>query len=140
MQICWREPQPAETNYEMLWLGVSLGGLCTCALWFALGFPWPGCAFHAITGLPCLTCGATRATMQFFHGDFLGAWSWNPLVFLILCGIAIFDAYAFVVLIVRAPRLRLMQFSPFEKRAIRIVAICLLALNWLYSLGHWRDF
>jgi hypothetical protein len=140
MQISWRRTQSTETNHELLWLSVSLGGLFASAAWFALGLPWPNCAFHSLTGLPCVTCGATRATIQFFHGHFAAAWSWNPLVFLIMCGIALFDAYAFAVLITRAPRLRFVGLSQFEKRAIRIAVICLLALNWAYSLGHWRDF
>lgn len=140
MQISWRRRQSEETNYELLWLSVSLTGLGASAVWFALGLPWPNCAFHTLTGFPCLTCGATRATVQLLHGHFLSAWNWNPLVFALLCGIALFDAYAFVVLIARAPRLRLAQFSRFEKRAIRILVISLLALNWFYSLGHWRDF
>jgi uncharacterized protein DUF2752 len=140
MQVSWRRTQPTETNYELLWLGISLTGLCASAAWFALGLPWPGCAFHALTGLPCLTCGATRATIAFLHGQFLAAWNWNPLVFLIICGTTLFDAYAFAVLIAGAPRARLVQFSPSEKQAIRIAVVCLLALNWAYSLGHWRDF
>jgi Protein of unknown function (DUF2752) len=139
MQISWRAAQTAETNYEMLWLSVSLGGLCACVFWFALGLPWPGCTFHALTGLPCVTCGATRATIHFFHGQFAAAWNWNPLVFLTLCGIALFDAYAFVVLVTRAPRLRLM-FSRLEKRVIRIAAICVVVCSWIYSLSHWRSF
>ena len=140
MDISWRPPAPREINYELLWLGVSLSGLAAAAIWFALGLPWPGCMFHALTGLPCMTCGATRSILHFLHGHFLAAWNWNPLVFLSMCGVALFDAYALAVLITRAPRLRVMHLSPLEKQAIRIGVICLLALNWFYSLGHWRDF
>ena len=140
MGISWRPPAPREINYELLWLGVSLAGLAAAAIWFTLGLPWPGCAFHALTGLPCVTCGATRSIIQFLHGHFFAAWNWNPLVFLIMCGLALFDGYALVVLVTRAPRLRAVQLSRVEKQAIRIAVICLLALNWFYSLGHWRDF
>jgi hypothetical protein len=139
MQISWRQIQAAETNYELLWLSVSLLSLGASAAWFTLGLPWPSCAFHSLTGLPCLTCGATRAAVQFFHGHFASAWNWNPLVFLILCGISLYNIYAGAVLATRSPRLHL-ALSQLEKRIVRIAIVCLVAANWAYSLGHWRDF
>jgi hypothetical protein len=39
------------------------------------------CGFHAITGLPCLFCGGTRALNALVHGDFPSAWYLNPLTF-----------------------------------------------------------
>ena len=53
----------------------------------------------------------TRSAIQFFHGNFVAALRWNPLVFVALCGLSIFDAYAFVVLVARAPRLRIARFQ-----------------------------
>ena len=78
----------------------------------------------------------TRSTIRFFHGDFFGALGWNPLVFLALCGLVIFDVYAFAVLVLGAPRLRLMQFSPTEKTFLRVFAVVLLLANWLYLLSR----
>src|SRR3954468_1451160 len=37
------------------------------------------CAFKAVTGLPCLTCGTTRAFGRFFVLDVRGAIAMNPL-------------------------------------------------------------
>jgi hypothetical protein len=42
------------------------------------GLPWP-CPFLAITGLPCPTCGITRAARLALHGDFAGAFRMHPL-------------------------------------------------------------
>jgi hypothetical protein len=140
MQISWQQGQPEATNYELLWLSVSLTSLCASAAWFALGLPWPGCAFHSLTGWPCVTCGATRATIQFLHGHFFAALRWNPLVFVTLSGLSLFNVYAFLVLMARAPRLRLIQLSRVEKNTVRIAVVCLLASSWIYSLTHWRDF
>jgi hypothetical protein len=139
VQIRRRQLEPGETDHELLWLGVSTAGLVTAVLWFGLHLPWPGCVFHDWTGLPCLTCGATRSTIQFLHGNFFAAWHWNPLVALVLCAVLVYNAYACVVLIMRSRRLRL-QLSVFEKQTLRIVIVSALALNWLHSLGHWRDF
>lgn len=136
MRIRSRPPQPGEINHELIWLAVSLGALVLAGSWLRLGLPWPQCAFHSLTGHPCLTCGMTRSAIRFFHGDFSGALRWNPLVFVALCGLSIFDAYALVVLIFRAPRLRLIQFSTAEKSFLRVAAIVLLLANWIYLLSR----
>ena len=137
MQLCWRPLGPRETDHELLWLSVSLGGLASAAIWFALRLPWPHCLFLAITGHPCVTCGATRATIEFFHGHFASAWNWNPLVFAFLCGVTLFDVYAFTVLTTRMPRLRLAHLTRAEKNAARILLIALLVVNWIWVLSHW---
>jgi hypothetical protein len=136
MRLVRRPLAPGETDHELVWLCVSLVGLTLAATWFALRMPWPHCLFLSITGHPCITCGATRCAIAFFHLDFLRAWSWNPLVLTVLCGLSIFDAYAFTVLILRAPRLRIVQFSVSEKNLIRVIAIILLLSNWLYLLSR----
>ena len=60
---------------------------------------------------------------------------WNPLAFAIYCGIAVFDAYAFAVLVLQARRLRL-SFNTAEKRIFRGLAIAVLLVNWVYLLDH----
>jgi hypothetical protein len=136
MQLQRRRLRPGELDHELIWLSVSLGSLAFAAVWFELRLPWPHCVFLAITGHPCLTCGMTRATMGFLHGDFIGALHWNPLIFVALCGLSIFDTYAFAVLITRAPRLRLIQFSSAEKFFFRALVIVLLLANWIYLLSR----
>jgi hypothetical protein len=134
MQLHWRKPAPQELDYELLWLTVSLGTFLGLALWLAAGLPTPHCAFHSLTGLPCLTCGATRAAWQFLHGHFAVSLRFNPLAFFAYCGIAAFDLYALVALLLRAPRLRLINFTPNERIFLRSCAVALIAANWLYLL------
>jgi hypothetical protein len=134
MQLVQRPLVRGETDHELLWLSVSLGSLALAATWFVLGLPWPRCAFHTLTGLPCLTCGATRSAIAFFHGNIANAWKWNPLVFSFLCGLSVFNVYAFVALVTRAPRMRIAHFSRREKIFLRVSVVALLALNWAYLL------
>lgn len=134
-----RRLRPGELDHELIWLSVSLGSLAFAAVWFALRLSWPHCVFLEVTGHPCVTCGMTRATIRFFHGDLIGALRWNPLIFVALCGLSIFDAYAFAVVLMRAPRLRLSQFSSTEKTFLRALAIVLLLANWLYLLSRPTD-
>lgn len=134
MQIVRRPLAPGETDHEFLWLSVSLGGLALAATWLALHFPWPICLFHAITGHPCATCGATRSAIAFFHGQLFTALKWNPLAFLFYCSLSIFNAYAFFVLVFRGRRLRIASLSAAEKKFAGYAFFAFLALNWAYVL------
>jgi hypothetical protein len=131
---------PDEIDHELVWLSVSLVSLGLAAAWLTVGLPWPRCAFHEITGLPCITCGMTRCGIQFFHGHFLAALKWNPLVFTALCALTVFDLYAVAALAAHGPRLRICFDTQTAKTFVRIAVISVLALNWIYLLVHWRNF
>jgi hypothetical protein len=136
MRLVWRRVPSGKFNHELVWLALSVGALVGGAIWLTLGLPWPRCPFLAITGFPCMTCGGTRCTIAILHGDFWTAWRWNPLAFVVLCGVAAFDLYAIVVLVGRGPRLRIVDWAAAEKNATRIAVIALIALNWIYLLTH----
>jgi hypothetical protein len=140
MHLRRHQLEPGETDHELIWLAVSLGSLALAIAWFALGLPWPRCTFHDLTGLPCVTCGMTRSAIQFFHGHFLAAWKWNPLVFAFLCGVTAFDLYAFVALVTRAPRLRICFCTQRARTFARLSVIAALVLNWIYLLSHYSAF
>jgi Protein of unknown function (DUF2752) len=132
VQIVRRPLALGETNHELIWLSVSAGGLALAATWLGLKLPWPICLFHALTGRPCLTCGATRSAIAFFHAHFLAAFEWNPLAFLCYCALSLFNVYAFATVVMRTPRLRIVQVNPGEKKFVRGSVIALLVLNWAY--------
>jgi hypothetical protein len=140
MQLSARRIAPGEIDHELIWLGVSLSSLAVAATWLGLGLPWPRCAFHDFTGLPCITCGATRTAIEFLHGHISRAWKWNPLVFTFLCGLSAFNVYALIVLVTRSPRLRIAHFTSAQKIFIRVMVITLFVTNWGYLLLHWRNF
>ena len=134
MRLQWRRLRPGELDHELIWLLVSVTAAGFAVLWLRLGLPWPQCTFLAVTGLPCFTCGATRASLAFLQTDFALAWRLNPLVFAGLCTLVLFNLYAAAVLITRAPRLRI---SSTYRRAARMVAAAAgvtAGANWLYLL------
>lgn len=140
MRLIVRRLGPGELNHELIWLFVSIGSLVGAAVWLSLRLPWPICLFHELTGLPCLTCGATRSTIAFLHGNFAAAWSWNPIAFVALCSVALFDLYALLVLTARTQRLRIVFSSERAKQLTRFFVIAALALNWIYLLSHYQAF
>jgi hypothetical protein len=136
MRFVWRRIPPGGFNHELVWFAVSVGTVVAGAVWLTLGLPWPRCPFLAVTGFPCMTCGATRCTVALMHGDLLTALRWNPLAFLALCGVAAFDLYAIMVLVGRGPRLRIVDWTTAEKNVARIAVVAIVALNWIYLLMH----
>jgi len=59
-------------------------GIAAALVALACGLPLPPslpCAFHALTGLPCLFCGGTRAADALLHGQWERALYLNPLAF-----------------------------------------------------------
>lgn len=69
-------PAPA-TPHHLIWPPLIALGL-VLALWLPSGLFV--CPFKAITTLPCLTCGGTRAVRALWGLDPATAWRMNPLV------------------------------------------------------------
>jgi hypothetical protein len=136
MRLVWRRIPPGEFNHELVWLSVSVAALVGGMVWLGLGLPLPHCPFLAITGYPCLTCGATRCSIALLHGNLVGAWLWNPLGFVALCGVALYDLYASIVFLGGLRRVRLVDWTAKEKKAARVGAIVLIAANWIYLLSQ----
>jgi hypothetical protein len=134
MQLTRRPLAPGETDHEFIWLLVCTGAFLFGASWIALKLPWPICLFHALTGHPCATCGATRAAIALFHGRFLAAWKWNPLAFVSYCALVLFNLYALTVLVTRGKRWRIVCVTPAEKKFLRGCLVALVLANWTYLL------
>ncbi len=47
------------------------------------------CTFRAVSGIPCPSCGSTRAVLRVLDGDLLGGFLMNPLVMLALTVIGV---------------------------------------------------
>lgn len=98
--------------------------------------PFAVCVFHAVTGLPCLTCGATRALGRLAVGDVHGALVMNPLAtlgafFLLPWGVG--D----LALLPRGRALSL-EVAPPVARALRLMAVAAVLVNWGYLVAVGR--
>ena len=138
MRVVWRRMPAAGFNHELVWLALSVAALAGALAWRSIGLGWPQCPFIAMTGWPCMTCGATRATFAFLQGNVLHAFWWNPLAALALGGVLVFDFYAVVVLLGRRPRLRIVDWTKPQVTAAWIGVSALILMNWIYLLAQ-RD-
>lgn len=109
---------------------LALGGLRLAVAW---QWPLPGCRFHAVTGLPCMSCGSTRAALALTHGEWLEALRLNPLAVagflavVVAFGLWCADA-AFGSRLVPAARRWLSRLPGWRLLAVAV------ALNWVYLL------
>jgi hypothetical protein len=127
---------PGSRDPELIWGSILLLAALLATAWLFSGIATPRCLLHAATGIPCPTCGMTRATWHLLHGEIGRAFLLNPLMTAALLGAGLYVCYAALVVIVRLPRLRLEALTKTEANLVRIAAIGLLAANWLYLIGR----
>jgi len=118
----------------VLWAASAALALAAAPFAASIAHALPPCALHQWLGVPCATCGSTRAMLALTHGDVLRALAWNPLVTLaalvLVLGLA---APAWVAL--RAPLPRLAGPWPL---GWRIAAWLLLGAQWIYLIAMRR--
>jgi hypothetical protein len=112
--------------------GIGLLGALLVGLLRADRIPFTFCVVKGLSGLPCPTCGSTRAFGRLFDLDLAGALVMNPfttVVALLIAGWALVD----LVLLPSRRALRV-GFSPVAGRTLRIVALVAFVANWIFLL------
>lgn len=132
-----RPHAPSDVDHEMIWSLIGAAGLAAlAALEFLRPHIWvPACPFKGLTGLPCMTCGGTRAALALGRLDFLGALAMNPLAALGLGAFGVYWLYAVWACVFRPPRrLRFGAAKPRVALAIRCSIIAAIVANWAYLI------
>src|SRR3977135_971254 len=86
----------------------------------------PSCG--AITGLPCIFCGMTRALHLLLNGDFVGAIYFNWLAFPFLAGVVFLVTLFSVEVVQRREIWRLSVVVPTTRRRLTVIGLGLLLL------------
>jgi hypothetical protein len=129
-----------EVDHERLWLSVALAGAALVVLWVAAGheeLPRVLCPFRHLTGVPCVACGGTRALLALTRGELQAAFFWNPLVAVSAIAALAWLAYAAVVTLLRAPRLRV-RLGARDRFLFRAAAWTALVGNWMFLILQGR--
>lgn len=81
MTVEYRALRRGEVDHEILWSSVLVLGAALGWWWVqAFGAPPLVCPFKAATGVPCVTCGATRALLALARGEAFVSFVLNPFV------------------------------------------------------------
>jgi hypothetical protein len=135
MDIRFTRLRAGETDHERLWAAVISASLLAAAAWLrAFGLPPLVCPFHALTGLPCPTCGVTRALAALVAGNLGASLRLHPAVLPGVALAAAYAAYAWLVVGLRLPRLRV-SLAPRESRALRWSAAAVLVGVWSFLIA-----
>jgi hypothetical protein len=130
--VTTRSASREERQLALLWLAAAASAVALKPLWLALTPHLRPCIFHSLTGIPCPTCGTTRAATAFLNGDLLAAFAANPLAagvgLLFVIGAPVAALWAFA----RWPVPVLPQPLPMWSR---VVAVALIVANWLYVIS-----
>jgi hypothetical protein len=127
--VSFRRANPGDRPLALVLALGAASGLALLPLAARLA-PWiPPCPFHALTGLPCVGCGTTRALVALSRGDVPAALAWNPLSALAM----IAGAGACILLpLWVALRQPVPLLAPELPRRARMLLVALLALDWAY--------
>jgi hypothetical protein len=116
---------------------IAVAGTVAVGLLHLDHLPFPVCVFKHLTGLPCPTCGSTRAVGRLFALDLPGALAMNPLTTLALLLLLLPWAAADLILLSRGRGL-VLEASRAAARSLRVAAVALVLLNWAFLLAMGR--
>lgn len=132
--IFWRPLAPGELDFEKLWLSVNLAATILGFLWLRWGLPLPECVFARWTGLPCPSCGGTRALKALLNGEWATAFLFNPLLVIGLISSSLFSLYCLAAIARGSHRIRFGKFPKKLVHIIRVGVLLLAALHWIYLI------
>jgi len=114
----------------------ALGAITMVTLLHLDRLPFSVCVFKAVTGIPCMTCGTTRALARLARLDLAGALAMNPLA--TLGTLAVLPWGAADLLLLSRGRALSLELSPAAARVVRIAAVVAVLANWAWLIAAGR--
>jgi len=129
--VRFRAATNEDRQLALLWLAAAVSVVALRPLWLTLAPHLPTCVFRGLTGVPCPTCGTTRAATAFLNGEPAAAFAANPMA-----------ALAGLIFVVGAPlatawamtKKDMPLFTGRLPMWTRVAAVSLIGLNWIYVI------
>jgi Protein of unknown function (DUF2752) len=132
MQVFFKKRSSGQIEFGVIYGGIALLVLCAARLLPILSIA-PACAFKGLTGIPCPTCGSTRALLCLSQGKLAAALAMNPLTALVFMAAILYLLYSVVTLAGDLPRVNFL-FTDREKNMVRTALVILLFAQWFYLI------
>jgi hypothetical protein len=91
------------------------------------------CGLKMLVGVPCLTCGATRATIHLLHGNLGAALAMQPLVIVAYIGLSFWGIVSLGSFLA-AKQVRV-KLTSRQNTAVKAALLVLPFANWVYLIG-----
>ena len=137
MKLLLVDRKEISLNHELIWTLVTVGVLLVGAITvYAPWVPVPvgQCPFKLVTGLPCASCGATRALQALLLGDVPGALAVNPLFALVYIGGAAWAVYGLTVTALGLRRVRISMTKRGLSLTLAVALPAAVIANWAYLI------
>jgi len=121
----------SSSNAARVLLAVAIVAACVS---LAHAFGVTLCPMKRLLGVPCPTCGTTRAFAALFRGDVLGAFAQQPLV--MSCSLV--GLPVLLVLRLVSGRREMADFlaAAFRSAVFWCLAAAAVLANWIYVILH----
>jgi len=128
MQVIFKKRTAGQVEFGIIYGGIVLLALLAARLGHIASMA-PSCAFEGLLGVPCPTCGSTRAVVHLSHGEVASAFAMNPAVTLVIVFAVLFLFYSLIALMFDFRRIGFIM-TEREKNTVRIAAVLLLLAQW----------
>jgi len=126
-----RQPSPefrtGVTGLSLLCLAAILCGLLPESF-------QPVCLYRRVSGIPCFSCGSTRAAEYVLAGDVVAAFRIQPLATAAFLFAALYGLYLVLVLLSPCPRVSIKRWGRRQSVLLFAVGAILATLNWCYLI------
>jgi hypothetical protein len=95
------------------------------------------CVIKKISGMPCPSCGSTRAILALLHGEWAQAIAWNPIGLFLLGGLMVIPSWLFFDLFSKSSSFFDTYLSVEQKlknKRILILLLLLIGMNWIWNI------
>lgn len=96
------------------------------------------CLFKEVTGLPCPSCGTTRALLLLAHGRFRDSFMMNPFGMMLALALVVIPLWIVTDTISRSDsfyrRYMRMEHLLSQNRLLAAGAAAIVALNWFWNI------
>jgi len=134
MKLAWT-PAPRRFGFGEIYMAIGLLAIATARF-----FPFDRiqglwtCPLYGMTGVPCPTCGFTRAFVRTAHLHFAHAFEVSPLGTMLFLFIVVYVVFALLRLAFGWPWPRVVVEGRFEGYLFRVGILVMVAGNWAYLL------